>query len=67
MSQKIVGWVLIILGVGSLFIGLSYFFLVGYLLDPKGASDEGEKMGWVFTLPGILSLAAGWWTLKRRK
>lgn len=67
MSPKAIGWVLIILVVASLFIGLSYFFLVGYLLDPKGASDKGENLGWAFTLPGVLSLAAGWWVLKRKK
>ena len=66
MTRKIVGWALIFLGAVSLLIGLSYFFLVGYLLDPKGASDEGEKLGWTFSLPGILGLVLGWLALKKK-
>jgi len=66
MSRKIIGWVLIILGVVSLFIGLSYFFFIDYLLDPKGASDKGEKSGWAFTLVGILGLFLGWLALRKK-
>ena len=67
MSQRTIGWVLLILGVVGVLIGLSYFFFIDYLLNPKGASDEGEKPGWAFTLLGILGLVLGWLALRKTK
>ena len=58
MNQKGIGGGLVLIGIAAVLYGLLQY-LSGYLLDPKGASDEINYWGLLFTLGGGAILIAG--------
>lgn len=67
MSGKKTGCGITVLGAVILLIELWELLILGYMLDPKGASQKADVWGAVLTLAGVISLVAGLVWRRRKK